>query len=127
MSDTPQPCGHHGLNWNGEGDCISCARDKVLEPQPPVKSEDELRNQVADRCAYMVYGNSFNNIGPDKRASIAYAVVEMCQFIKQEAERHADAVLDRLSGEYEDHLTVEKRDALSAIEAERKRFKGEGR
>ena len=23
-------CGHNGPDWNGEGDCITCARDKVL-------------------------------------------------------------------------------------------------
>ncbi|WMM74450.1 hypothetical protein RCF27_09280 [Rhodococcus pyridinivorans] len=47
MTNTPQPCGHHGLNWNGEGDCIACARDKVLELQPPAKGEDELRETLA--------------------------------------------------------------------------------
>lgn len=32
--EQPLRCGHTGQNWNGEGDCIKCARDKVLGEQP---------------------------------------------------------------------------------------------
>lgn len=34
-----QKCGHEGVDWNGEGDCITCARDKVLGDTPRMPLE----------------------------------------------------------------------------------------
>ncbi|WP_160665122.1 hypothetical protein [Pseudarthrobacter sp. ATCC 49987] len=49
-----QQCGHHGLNWDGEGNCITCARDKVdnsnLHEIVGIKTsqyeDKELREQI---------------------------------------------------------------------------------
>lgn len=42
MTDNTQVCRHEGTNWNGEGDCITCARDKVLGDN----TQAELRGLV---------------------------------------------------------------------------------
>lgn len=34
MSSHFQKCGHLGLNWDGNGNCITCARDKALDITP---------------------------------------------------------------------------------------------
>ena len=40
IGDSKLSCGHTGENWDGEGNCISCARDKINNSQ--VKLIDEL-------------------------------------------------------------------------------------
>jgi hypothetical protein len=57
-------------------------------------SEQELQRQVADKIALVAHGNSFNNLDPDKRASIAYAVVEMVQFILSDRKAWGEYVIN---------------------------------
>lgn len=56
-------------------------------------SDEELRKQVANKMAYTMYGNSFDAIGADKRSRIAFAIVEMTQFINTQKRLYAEMVV----------------------------------
>ena len=38
-------CGHTGVDWNGLGDCITCARDKVLNNSPAPGEQEESNDK----------------------------------------------------------------------------------
>ena len=42
-------CGHTAPDWNGEGDCITCARDKVLGNQSELRKQLKTYNWSSDK------------------------------------------------------------------------------
>ena len=79
-------CGHTAPDWNGEGDCITCARDKVLGD-----TTQEL-DLIAEQLAFSyVHRNCDDDACPD-----AYDWKEAKQAALEWHTAQIKAVLDRL-------------------------------
>jgi len=68
----PLPCGHVGVNWNGLGDCITCARDKVLGSQTP---QQILKQLFLEGVADGGTGGSMEDVVSKAAAEIKEAVL----------------------------------------------------
>ena len=117
-------CGHIGPDWNGEGDCIICARDRILGTK-----QDSDTNVVISKQELREYLKSKGWLWHESHVITNDCMDELEVHMQQMLSDTVNKVLDELESERDSHNS----DAgcsdevgyvpLSAIEQVRKEWK----
>lgn len=124
-------CGHTGPDWNGEGDCIICARDRILGTK-----QDSDTNVVISKQELREYLKSKGWLWHESHVITNDCMDELEVHMQQMLSDTVNKVLDELDTDIENHSCYACYDAwkgerrkcgiqklISAIEQARKRWK----